>query len=260
MEPFVNLSGQPIHPLTKAVFVFEANIGGSSRSPNTLSAGRHVEDGESSWRASIYIPSWNIPLRCRVDTLEWCRELMVHLAPPATQEESNALTNETVRKLVTARVDLEHHAKLYTNAINRFRAVKEDHAGCRQKNTNLREGEELPSHEYKKSLSEPFNMAIQAGWGKGLSKRHTNEEIIAVLRTVEGFDPYSDKKLYPMYNKLFEKEYPYIEKIASDYHHSVADLLMVHPDHVLPEDTSNPNIFRLPVSLVLLLQRELSFA
>ncbi|GKF20316.1 hypothetical protein Tco_0068954, partial [Tanacetum coccineum] len=101
---------------------------------------------------------------------------MVHLAPPATKEDSNALTNEvafqrawfslargamaltdilerfenllanydtladthtecleTVQKLVTARQDLEHNAKLYTDAINRYKAVKEEHAGCEQR-------------------------------------------------------------------------------------------------------------------------------
>ncbi|GJY49292.1 hypothetical protein Tco_0439248 [Tanacetum coccineum] len=53
---------------------------------------------------------------------------------------------------------------------------------------------------------------------------------MTVLHKAKNFDAYSDKKLYPMYDKLFEKEYPYIEKIASGYHHSVVDLLNVHPD------------------------------
>ncbi|GKB00462.1 hypothetical protein Tco_0828455, partial [Tanacetum coccineum] len=75
----------------------------------------------------------------------------------------------------------------------------------------VEQGQKL-SHEYKKSLSEPFHMAIQAG------------------------------KLYLMYDKLFEKEYPYIEKIASGYHHSVVDLLKVHPDPAPFEGTSTPTI------------------
>nr|GFB57761.1 hypothetical protein [Tanacetum cinerariifolium] len=86
----------------------------------------------------------------------------------------------------------------------------------------------LKSHEYKKSLSEPFNMAIQAGWGKGLSEGRTDKEIMAVLHKAENFDAYFDNKLYPMYDKLFENEYPYIEKITSGYRHSVVDLLKVH--------------------------------
>nr|GEU93210.1 hypothetical protein [Tanacetum cinerariifolium] len=41
------------------------------------------------------------------------------------------------------------------------------------------------SHEYKKSLSKPFNMAIQAGWGKGLSEGRTEEDILAALHAAE---------------------------------------------------------------------------
>ncbi|GJW03213.1 hypothetical protein Tco_1562069 [Tanacetum coccineum] len=36
----------------------------------------------------------------------------------------------------------------------------------------------LQSHEYKKSLSEPFNLAIQAGWGKGLAEERSEEDLL----------------------------------------------------------------------------------
>nr|GEW21901.1 hypothetical protein [Tanacetum cinerariifolium] len=54
----------------------------------------NIKEGESSWSAAIYVPNWGIPHRCRVDTPVWCRELMIHLAPLAAQEETNALTND----------------------------------------------------------------------------------------------------------------------------------------------------------------------
>ncbi|GKB82275.1 hypothetical protein Tco_0949170 [Tanacetum coccineum] len=42
----------------------------------------------------------------------------------------------------------------------------------------------LQSHKYKQSLSEPFNMAIQTGWGKGLSEacgyRHSIADLLKV--------------------------------------------------------------------------------
>nr|GEY64692.1 hypothetical protein [Tanacetum cinerariifolium] len=44
--------------------------------------------------------------------------------------ETHAECSETVRKLVTARVDLEHNAKLYNDKTNRYKRVKEDHDGC----------------------------------------------------------------------------------------------------------------------------------
>ncbi|GJT17872.1 hypothetical protein Tco_0876578 [Tanacetum coccineum] len=66
--------------------------------------------------------------------------------------------------------------------------------------------------------------------------------IMAILHEVENFDPFSDKKLYPMYDKLFEKKYPYVEKISKGYRHSVADLLKVHPDLIPSTGTSTPTI------------------
>ncbi|GKB52576.1 hypothetical protein Tco_0903329 [Tanacetum coccineum] len=95
IKPFINLSGPPIHPAKEPVFLSETNADGSSHPLNNVSivslvskpreilSGRNVEEGESSRSDSVYILKWAIPLRCRVDTPEWCRELMVHLASPA---------------------------------------------------------------------------------------------------------------------------------------------------------------------------------
>nr|GEY29394.1 hypothetical protein [Tanacetum cinerariifolium] len=44
--------------------------------------------------------------------------------------ETHAECSETVQKLVTARVNLEHNAKLYNDKTNRYKMVKEDHDGC----------------------------------------------------------------------------------------------------------------------------------
>nr|GEX93602.1 hypothetical protein [Tanacetum cinerariifolium] len=87
------------------VFLSKSNAGGSSRRLRDLSSHcdssigvplsklREVCKGESSCPGEIYVLQWGIPRRCRVDSLMWCRDLMVHLAPPVAQEESNALTN-----------------------------------------------------------------------------------------------------------------------------------------------------------------------
>nr|GEU98105.1 hypothetical protein [Tanacetum cinerariifolium] len=49
-------------------------------------------------------------------------------------------------------------------------------------------------------------------------------------------------KLYPMYDKLFEKKYPYVERIANKYRHSMDDLLRVYPDPNPFAGTSSPTI------------------
>ncbi|GJR65203.1 hypothetical protein Tco_0011268 [Tanacetum coccineum] len=81
-----------------------------------------------------------------------------------------------------------------------------------------------------------------SGWGKGLSEGRTSKEILDLVHKDKDFDLYSDRKLYPMYDKLFETEYPYVEKISSGYHHSVAELLKVHPDTAPAKGTSAPTI------------------
>ncbi|GKD92942.1 hypothetical protein Tco_1372779 [Tanacetum coccineum] len=72
----------------------------------------------------------------------------------------------------------------------------------------------LNSHEYKESLSIPFNLAIQAGWAKGLAVKRSEEDLMDVLREVQGFDPHSDTRMTVEYDKLFTKAYPYVEKIS----------------------------------------------
>ncbi|GJS24962.1 hypothetical protein Tco_0453594 [Tanacetum coccineum] len=85
----------------------------------------------------------------------------------------------------------------------------------------------LQSYEYKKSLSEPFNLAIQAGSSKGLAEERSEEDLLELMGRMEGFDVYADKKMNVEYNKLFEKRYPYVEKISHGFRHSFSDLLKV---------------------------------
>ncbi|GKA08046.1 hypothetical protein Tco_0687377, partial [Tanacetum coccineum] len=72
----------------------------------------------------------------------------------------------------------------------------------------------LNNHEYKESLSIPFNLAIQAGWAKGLAMKRSEGDLMDVLREVQGFDPHSDTRMTIEYDKLFTKTYPYVEKIS----------------------------------------------
>ncbi|GJY91016.1 hypothetical protein Tco_0506212 [Tanacetum coccineum] len=52
------------------------------------------------------------------------------------------------------------------------------------------------SHEYKQSISEPFNLDIQAGWAKGLAEERFKEDLLELMSRIEGFDAYADKKMY----------------------------------------------------------------
>ncbi|GKA99303.1 hypothetical protein Tco_0827240 [Tanacetum coccineum] len=86
----------------------------------------------------------------------------------------------------------------------------------------------FPSHEYKQSLSKPFNLAIQTGWAKGLTDERSEEDLLDLMSRMEGFDAYADKKMYVEYDKLSEKRYPFVMRISSGFRHSVTDLLKVY--------------------------------
>nr|GEW38471.1 hypothetical protein [Tanacetum cinerariifolium] len=73
---------------------------------------------------------------------------------------------------------------------------------------------------------------------KGLSVGCSDKENLSVLKAIEGFNVYSDTKLYPMYDKLFEKEYSFINKIAKAYRYHMDDLLKVSSEPA-PTETSS---------------------
>ncbi|GJZ04509.1 hypothetical protein Tco_0537784 [Tanacetum coccineum] len=173
----------------------------------------------------------------------WCREL-VHLAPPAVHEESNALDNatalerawlvethagceDTIRQLMHARQLSQHNSRLYSpisardyalvyaERINVERAQEKEKLVTQLRKTEIEKfycvrkllpimvERLLQSYEYKKSLSKPFNLAIQGG--KGLAEERSKEDLLEIMGRVEGFDPYADKKMNVEYDKLFKK-------------------------------------------------------
>ncbi|GKD09399.1 hypothetical protein Tco_1189084, partial [Tanacetum coccineum] len=107
--------------------------------------------------------------------------------------------------------------------------VRGEHAGCAEKLINAeRERDELRAvnadqvsqikeleaelarkdsalvfsdrvHEYKESLSIPFNLAIQAGWAKGLAVKQSKEDLMDVLREISGLPRRTVQELLKMY-------------------------------------------------------------
>ncbi|GKF13017.1 hypothetical protein Tco_0050943, partial [Tanacetum coccineum] len=196
---------------------------------------QNIEEGESSRSAFVYVPQWVILLRCRVDTSEWCRELMVHLAPPAAQEESNALTNDE-HAGCGQRVRILENEKNYLSTANHDQATRIQllEAELAKKDSVLTNAERMLTEGAK----DHEKLTAQLGH----AKIENFDCIQKLLPTVVSRNLNSHKKLYPMYDKLFEKKYPYVEKISRCYRHSVADLLKVHPDLIPSIGTSTPTI------------------
>ncbi|GKA83218.1 hypothetical protein Tco_0789966 [Tanacetum coccineum] len=188
------------------------------------------------------------------------RDLLTHLAPSAVREEMNAYDNNTATE--RAWFSIARGAMAQTDALLQFEALYDAHPspeekkmsvvsneravenerlvsklGCLEKEKTDSIGKLLPtvvrrllnSHEYKESLSIPFNLAIQAGWAKGLAVKRSEEDLMDVLREVQGFDPHSDTRMAVEYDKLFTKTYPFVEKISGLPRRTVQELLKMYP-------------------------------
>ncbi|GJX38318.1 hypothetical protein Tco_0251621 [Tanacetum coccineum] len=110
-----------------------------------------VDEGESSRHQAYYFPEWFIHQRCRLDTPMWCRELMVHLAPPSIHEESNALDIATA--LERAWFSLARGALAQTDILERFEHLQTDfnwlaetHTGCGDTVRQLMDARQLSQH------------------------------------------------------------------------------------------------------------------
>ncbi|GJX55619.1 hypothetical protein Tco_0285516 [Tanacetum coccineum] len=131
-------------------------------------------------------------------------------------------------------VRAEKNSLMATNAEQALR-IKELEQQLKSKTDAIREllptvvEHLLQSHEYKQSLSVPFNFALQIGWGQGLAEKRSEEELHKIMMRMNGFDPYSDKKMTAEYKRLFSKTYPYVGRISRLSKKPVQDLLKLHP-------------------------------
>ncbi|GJU90376.1 hypothetical protein Tco_1302799 [Tanacetum coccineum] len=172
---------------------------------------------------------------------------------------------ETTRShLVRTREDFNVVQNFYNTLSERHRKLREEHAQCseglavvraekdslmatnaeqalriKELEQQLKSADEvhsllgwgrlLQSHEYKQSLSVPFNYALQTGWGQGLAEARSEEELREIMMRMNGFDPYSDKKMNAEYERLFSKTYSYVDRISHLSEKPVQDLLKLHP-------------------------------
>ena len=88
----------------------------------------------------------------------------------------------------------------------------------------------LGSHEYKQTLSEPFNLANMAGYLDGVILDRSAEEIEEALEDVENLDLDADVKYPVLYDKLFTMDYPYIQKFRIASSTTFDKLMEIHPD------------------------------
>ncbi|GJS83778.1 hypothetical protein Tco_0750319 [Tanacetum coccineum] len=133
-------------------------------------AGDRADGAESSRPGSVYVPEWTIHRRGP----KLARKDSALVFSDRISNERAAENERLVSQLgFLEKEKIDSIGKLLPTVVRRL----------------------LNSHEYKESLSVPFNLAIQAGWAKGLAMKRSEEDLMDVLREVQGFDPHSDTRM-----------------------------------------------------------------
>ncbi|GJT82631.1 hypothetical protein Tco_1056973 [Tanacetum coccineum] len=133
IESFVNQSGRPLNIATARVLLSKTNADVSSHKLDHSNLSKGLSTGGPQSQATLKRVNPPDPLLYMFLTgtsligAVWTLQCGVERGL------------DIVQKLVTARQDLEHNARLYTGAINRYKELKEEHGGCNQKMGTFRE-------------------------------------------------------------------------------------------------------------------------
>ncbi|GKC31498.1 hypothetical protein Tco_1038792 [Tanacetum coccineum] len=97
----------------------------------------------------------------------------------------------------------------------------------------------LSSGEYKKSLTDVFNLAIAAGWSEGVKETCSEEEAQAFLATAVDYDSACKETFMFEFDSLFDKSYPYVEKLVESFRLPLGDLQNLWPEGTGPTLSGN---------------------
>ncbi|GJZ57538.1 hypothetical protein Tco_0613032 [Tanacetum coccineum] len=96
------------------------------------------------------------------------------------------------------------------------------------------------SAEYKRSLGEVFSLAVGKGFINDLSVGRKDKDVQAILKATPSVDPTSSSTFMEEYNKLFDKRYPYVYKVARAYLLDPTGLQNIMPDETGPTPGQGP--------------------
>ncbi|GKB76617.1 hypothetical protein Tco_0943512, partial [Tanacetum coccineum] len=89
-------------------------------------------------------------------------------------------------------------------------------------------------------IGEVFSLAVGKSFIDGLSVGRKDKDVQAILRATPGVDPTSSDTFMEKYNKLFDKRYPYVDKVAHAYLLDPTGLQNVMPDGTGPTPGQGP--------------------
>ncbi|GJY85592.1 hypothetical protein Tco_0499618 [Tanacetum coccineum] len=92
-----------------------------------------------------------------------------------------------------------------------------------------------------RSLGEAFSLAVGKGFIDGISIGRKEEDIRAILKAALSVDPSSSDTFMETYEKLFDKRYPYVDKVARMYLLDPSGLQNVMSDEIGPTPGGGPH-------------------
>ncbi|GKA32458.1 hypothetical protein Tco_0718825 [Tanacetum coccineum] len=96
------------------------------------------------------------------------------------------------------------------------------------------------STEYKRSLGQVFSLAVGKGFIEGVYIGRKEEDVQAILKATPNVDPASSETFLPVYEKLFDQRYPYVDKVARMYLLDPTELQNIMPDETGPTSGGGP--------------------
>ncbi|GJS65042.1 hypothetical protein Tco_0679606 [Tanacetum coccineum] len=96
------------------------------------------------------------------------------------------------------------------------------------------------SAEYKRSLGEVFSLAVGKGFIDGISIGRKEPDIQAILKATPNVDPVSSDTFMDAYEELFDRRYPYVDKVARMYLLDPSGLQNIMPDETGPTPGGGP--------------------
>ncbi|GJS87343.1 hypothetical protein Tco_0769979 [Tanacetum coccineum] len=96
------------------------------------------------------------------------------------------------------------------------------------------------SAEYKQSLGEVFSLVVGKGFMDGISIGRGDVDVQAILKATPNVDPASSDTFIDAYEKLFDRRYPYVDKVARMYLLDPSGLQNIMPDETGPTPGGGP--------------------
>jgi hypothetical protein len=91
------------------------------------------------------------------------------------------------------------------------------------------------------SYTAGFIDGVKIEFVDGVKVDRKEEDVHRILQQVKRIDMDAPATWKVEYNKLFDTEYPYIQKLSESYHLPLGDLMNFQPDEPIPRDKTVPS-------------------